>query len=353
LDFADVYIRDNPADSGGVPFIGDFYSDSDIVVRSDDDLVFSHGPATPSALNYIYVRVNNRGPATARNLRVSVRAVPFVGTEFIHPDDWTTVDAAHIQPTAIIEAAPELPPGETMMARFSLSAEQTDVLSTWKSDGYHPCLLAEVQCDNDYATGVGVHTWENNNLAQRNITIAEVAAGAPMPFPFIAGHRSNRETQMQIVVDRRRLPQHVELILDPWDSRPHFPAVEPQQTLARPFITLLDRSRFAVSMCGCDGVLTLQAGSSFECGQPQEEELQLEGAVLREHNGRRVVVIQEQRATITVPKRPGQMRQMSLTFRTPPDARVGEQYEVHITQRNARYQTVGGAALLVRVASSA
>ncbi|WP_325586810.1 hypothetical protein [Puia sp.] len=106
LDFADVLIKDYPADTGAEPSTppgGDFRDFADIVVRPMDDNVFD-----PSVLaqaedvqrgqeNYIYVQVTNNGPNAARNLVVNVRVTPYVGTEFVAVD-WTEVDATHVEP---------------------------------------------------------------------------------------------------------------------------------------------------------------------------------------------------------------------------------------------------------------
>ena len=37
------------------------------------------------------------------------------------------------------------------MAKFTISAAQVEDLWGWTTGGWHPCLLAEVDADNDYA----------------------------------------------------------------------------------------------------------------------------------------------------------------------------------------------------------
>lgn len=349
LDFADAYIKDNPADDGSVPFVGNFWSNSDIVVRQNDDSIFGYEPAKQGQTNYIYVRVTNLGPATARNVVVSVRAVPFAGTQFVHPNDWTTIDATHIQPTAIPPSSFTLPPGATVDVKFSLSAAQVDFLYGWETGGWHPCLLAEVQCDNDYGTPVGVHTWLNNDLAQRNISTVSATSGSSVSFPFVTGHKLNTDLYMELVIDRHRLPQEVELLLDPWDLKKYFPVLELAPNKAREVTTFLDRTRLAISLCGCDALLTLEAGSSLECSAPVTNGVSLQGAELVTRQGKRLIAIREDQAVIGLQKRPGEMRQMSMTFHVPDEAGQGDRYQIDVSQRNTKQEVVGGVTLAVEV----
>ncbi len=350
LDFADIHIKDNPADTGIVPFTaGPFWNSSDIVVRQNDDGIFAYEPAKQGQKNYIYVRVTNRGPADARNVNVSVRAVPFVSTEFVHPADWTTVDATHIEPTDLLASWTTLPSGATVDAKFRLSKEQVDFLYGWESSGWHPCLLAQAQCDNDYGTAVGLHSWENNDLAQRNISTVLATSGSSVSFPFVAGHRLNTELYVELVIDRQRLPSEIELLVDPMDVHPYFPALElvaPQRGQA---LTFLDPVRVALSLCGCDGILTLAAGSSFQCDNPVSEEVSLRGAELVTRQGKRLIAVRADQAVIGIQKKPGEIRQMSLTFQIPDHIEHESHYQVDVSQRNVRRDVVGGATLAVDV----
>ena len=332
-----------------MPFVGNFYSNSDIVVRQADDNIFSYQPAKQGKANYIYVRVTNLGPATARNVKVSVRAVPFAGTQFAYPSNWKVVNATHLKPQDVKTKFSTLAAGATDIAKFSLSAAQVKELYGWETKKWHPCLLAEVQCDNDYGTQVGVHTWQNNNLSQRNISTVKATSGSSVSFPFVAGHELDTDVYMELVISRHELLQEVELLLDPWDTETYFPALELAPPEARKVITFLDRTRLVLSLCGCDGILSLQAGSSFECGAPVAEQVSLRGAEFVTRQGKRLIAIREDSAVIGLQKHPGEMRQMSLTFRVPDEAEQGTRYEIDISQRNTKQEVVGGVALVVEV----
>ena len=354
LDFADVYIKDHPDDDGSVPFSGNFYGHSDIVVRHEDDDVFEHEPARQNWTNYIYVRVTNLGPAVARNVTVSVCAAPYVRTEFVYPDDWVVTEGTQVGATPIEASFEEVLVGEdeAVIAKFSLSASQIDVLYGWEMGHWHPCLLAEVRCENDYgAISEGVRAWENNNLAQRNITtVWSEGPGGPDPLPFIMGHRRNPDLYMELVIDRSTVPQEVALFLDPWDTKPYFPALKPPPPETHRGITFLDRTRLALSLCGCDGILTLEAGSTFECGTLSEEDIFLQGAAFVQQDGKRLIAIREDQAVVGLKKRPGEMRQMSLKLRVPDEARPSGSYHIDVRQRNTKQEVVGGATFVVKTA---
>lgn len=350
LDFADAYIKDNSADVGSVPFSGTFWDNSDIVVRQTDDNIFAYQPAMQGQKNYIYVRVRNLGPAEARNVVVSVRAVPFVSTEFVYPPDWTTVDSTHIQPADLLANFSSLPAGTSVDAKFRLSVPQVNDLYGWETTGWHPCLLAEVHCDNDYGTPVGIRTWLNNNLAQRNISTVPSMPGSSISFPFVSGHRLNTDPYMELVIDRRRLPQEVELLLDPLDVRTYFPALDIALPKGRRSIAFQDRTRLALSMWGCDGVLIVEAGSSFECGSLVLKDISLQGAELITQEGKELIAIRQNQAIIGLPKSPGEVRQFSLMFRVPDAAKSGDRYQIDVSQRSTKREVVGGATLVVEVA---
>ena len=98
-------------------------------------------------------------------------------------------------------------------------------------ENWHPCLVAAVDADNDYAFATAPLTAspivvQRNNLAQRNLSVINVLAGARAAFPFLAGHLLNDETTMHLVVNRARLPKGatVRLALD--EGNRHFPRVD-------------------------------------------------------------------------------------------------------------------------------
>lgn len=215
VDLADVMIRDWSDDDGQEPSTppgGRFWVSSDIVVRPEDDGLFvPNAPLLSSQLtagqdNFVYVRVVNTGPQSARNVRVDLRAV--VGAAaFAYPDDWERTDAAHLAPEPITSTFASMAADTTVLARFRISAEQADVLASWSARAQHPCLLAQVQADNDHAfTGArdsnDALITRRNNLAQRNLQVVH-RTSAPLMHEYMVdvSHELEEETEIQLRVD--------------------------------------------------------------------------------------------------------------------------------------------------------
>jgi len=355
---ADVLIRDTLSDSGAEPSSGAWWGSPDIVVRANDDDVFANQPAVRGQKNFIYVRVRNNGPETATDVNVSVRAVAYAATEFVYSsnamlNDWALVNATHIKPFGLKSQWAKIDPGfaNAKIFKFRLEKDEVDTLHNWELNNWHPCLLAEVSSDQDTTfAGFVTRVWQRNNLAQRNISTIKLSPKMLYPnFAFLAGNPYNREPYMEIVVDRSQLPRTVELLLDPSDETRAFPALgdaavrRPTQTATK----VLDRTRLAVSLCGADGILTLEPGSSFAWGNGGcADAIPFAGAAWVERHGRRLLAIRADEAVIGVPKAPGELRQMSLTFANSEPARAGAPLVVRVMQRNTEGRVVGGVTVV-------
>jgi hypothetical protein len=360
-----------PLDNGQLPFAaGHFWDNSDIVVKNIDDGIFEHQSAIKGRDNYIYVRVTNLGPATARNVNVRVVAVPFPGTEFVFPADWAGFTPTYILPVSMVSHFPSIDSihstlvhsEPTVWAKFKLDSSQVDKLYGWETDKrWHPCLLAQVSSDNDYCSpSAGMHSWESNNLAQRNISIINIVyekggiSSAPR-FPFLTGNKLNMDLYMEIVVDRSALPKQAEVLLDPYDTDEYFSALEkPETTEFNPnaSIKFLDRTRLLLSRPNFKGILTLEAGSVFQEVGKHEDNITIisqQDAEWVIHSGRRLIAIHGENATIGVQKQPEELRQMSLAFKIHEKVKLKDQYQVSVSQRNTKGQVVGGVTILVNV----
>ncbi|MEA2173598.1 MAG: serine protease [Blastocatellia bacterium] len=371
LDFSEVMIRDWPGDTGlepSNPAGGDFWDFSDIVVRITDDNVFvPSNPAQSSNVergqtNYIYIRVTNNGPRAARNVIVNARITPYVGLEFVYPTDWTANDATHVRPTSVTANFATIPSGGSVIAKFTISAAQTNDLWGWiSSHPWHPCLLASVNSDNDYAfatanlTG-GSITPRRNNLAQRNLSVIDVLASATIRFPFIAGNLLNKERSMDILVDRSRLPQGMPLLLTLDDDTLAFPLVDltppdvVEPSCGDSGMVFLESARVAAKFGCCQGVLTLVKGSRFDC-LPDSKigKVSVKGGEVIIRDGKRFAEIREQIAIVTMEKQPTQIYPLALQTTIPANAGAGEEYMIKVAQRNQKEETVGGATVVYYV----
>jgi hypothetical protein len=230
VDFADVMIRDDPSDTGvepSAPPNGVFWERSDIIVAPallPLLLTFNTDPAAASRIvrgadNRIYVRVRNNGPAVARDVVVSVRVAAFAGTGFAYPGDWTAVDADHVEPVGETTTFARLAVGQEAVATFLLPAADVARLDAWTAGSMHPCVLAVVTAGNDYAfasvgaTGDPVAV-RRNNVAQRNVTVADLLSLRSARFPFLAGSGFGPGGLTELEVDRSLLPVSHELHLE-------------------------------------------------------------------------------------------------------------------------------------------
>jgi subtilisin family serine protease len=310
LDLADVYIRDHPHHDGTMAWIGDFWSDSDIVVRQANDGIFDHQPALMGQANYIYVRVRNLGPAVATGVEVSVRAVPFPGTEFLGPDglgagdpgDWALVDGTHLAPAPITSAFATVPVGGTVTAVFEMTTAQVALLYALG----HPCLLASVKCARDHAWTAGPRSGLDNNLAQRSITIETITPLTTRRLVFVAGHVGNSEPHVDLLVDRSDLDASWSLFLDPLNP-PSIPGAAP-------------------------------------IDQPPPTSCALLGASVAVWQGNPVIQIQALQAVVRYPRAAGTVAPMRLICESPVDVVPGEHRLIHVAQRNMQGLIVGGIA---------
>jgi hypothetical protein len=368
LDFADVMIKDWPGDTGtepSTPTGGNFWDFSDVVVRiSDDDVFVPDDPTQASNVergqtNHIYVRVTNNGPSEARNVVVNARLTPFVGLQFVYPADWTTIDATHVSPTPVTATFATIPAGDSVIAKFTVSSAQVEDLWGWEHDHpWHPCLLAEVNADNDYAFGAASLAGSpivvsRNNLAQRNLSLINVFAGAFGSFPVIAGSLHNAERVMEVRVDRSQLPKEMKLWLSLDDDGRAFPLVDfspPSFTAtdgADSGIVFLERTRIEATIACCRGVLTLEKGSRFDCPPSVKiGKVSVRGGVVTIRDDKRYVEIRENVAVLRMEKQPNQLYPFTLQTSIPANAQKGQQYIINIGQRNQREETVGGATVV-------
>ena len=377
LDEADVMIKDAPADSGTEPFTGgNFWDFSDIVVRINDDNVFV--PSDPlqsknverGQANYIYVRVTNKGARDARNVTVSTRITPYVGLQFVYPPDWTQVDGMHVSPTGITTSFASVPAGGTVMAKFRIEAAQTEDLYGWQQNHpWHPCLLAVVNSDNDYAFATAPLTGDpisarRNNLAQRNLSVIDVLAGARAAFPFVAGSRYNRETRMTLVIDRSHLPETMPLTLSLDEDGSAFPAIDfdnqsdpmPGQTHGDEDmkkdcgLIFLEDTRVKTRFACCCGILTLAKGSHFDC-LPHRTlgNVTVEGGDVVLRNGKRYIEIRQSLVKVTMEKDPATMHPLALQTSIPSASAAGSQYQINVAQLNEQGMPVGGASMVYHV----
>jgi len=255
------------------------------------------------------------------------------------------------------------------MAKFRIEAAQVESLYGWVSgNGWHPCLLAVVNSDNDYAFATAPLTGDpisarRNNLAQRNLSVIDVLANASASFPFVAGSRFNREARMTLVIDRSQLPPDMPLRLSLDEDGAAFPELdfEHQHDPAPDHgqddgmdkdcgLVFLDDARVKTRFACCCGILTLAKGSRFDClPRHKPGNVTVEGGDVVLRNGKRYVEIRQSQVRITMEKDPAIMYPLALQTTIPNAAAIGEQYPIHVAQLNSQGVPVGGASMVYHV----
>ena len=399
---SDVYLRDNAADTGTVPSGGAFWNSPDIWVRNSDDGGTTHQNTIRGRDNFVYVRVNNRGLAEARNLNVRVYLTNFAGTQFVYPNDWiprnpsgggsiTTPGTYLIGETAI----PTLASGSSQVVRVRWQASLIPPETNW-----HPCLLVEVS-PNDGPPHSGKRVWEQNNLAQKNITIVNARRGETIEFSFRVGSPFTL-TQYQLgelVLNKVNAPTNVGIYLDVQDPIvldslkpivPNLPTIPTLPTIPssnlRPIrpptpigwnATLLNPVTIAIPLgrtdrASQDGYLSVQLPVNTQvelCRQASEVLLETRSSLqsslqpslqnaLQQVSGFSLATLDNRpwlnlsaqtQGKLPLLLKPGETKAVTIKMAVPQDAKLGDTYELDVVQYNEQRQAVGGVTLQVNI----
>jgi carboxypeptidase T len=373
---SDIYVRDNPADTGEVPSSVPFWNSPDIWVRNSDDNDTDHQDTIRGSDNFVYVRVNNRGPAEALNVKVRVYFTNFAGTEFLYPKDWIPQNSAGESTvsgpgTYLIGEAqiPKLAPGASQQVRVLWASSLIPPALNW-----HPCLLVEVS-PNDGLLISGNNVWHKNNLGQKNITIINALRGEIVDFPFIIGSRFNLGPSGDFILEKVQAPRSLGIYLDVMDpevlkvlkplisstySTGNKPDVESLQdslvatlqqstTISIPLGQWLENDDESL-------ILHLPANTRLEIQNSHVEHLisphyrpLISGFELVTLKHGSVLSLLASKGKIRLPLSAGQMRRMSIRVAIPSTASLGDKYELQAVQYDKKGNAVGGIALEVNV----
>jgi hypothetical protein len=314
----DLWLKDDPGHTGQHLWAGAFWNSPDLWIRNADDGGTTHQPPEFGQDNWFHARVRNRSASgTARHFVVTFTVKPWAGTEFVYPGDFLPATAA--------VADFDLGPGDTRIVRARWPRALVPPAGT------HVCWLAAVLGRTDRPTA-GLHVWEHNNLAQKNLVVVDAIPGRWWILPFL--------------VDRLRLPRPrpitFQLRLPPprWEG---FEAALIHGTdvfaqAARPARTLLRRA---------DADRRRRPPSPLDCGGAPGVELTAEERLL-DGVGRAFPAGRTPRVSVTLPGR-GQTL-MGLAVRVPEKRKPGATLAFELVQWDDRRRRVtGGIAVLLRV----
>lgn len=160
---------------------------------------------------------------------------------------------------------------------------------------------------------------------------------------------------MEIVVDRRRLPKDMSLLLALKDDGRAFPRVDLTPSI-KPTehddegVVFLECTRIETMLGCCRGVLTLEKGSRFVCFAPVKlGKMSAKGGELIVRDDKRFVEIRDEIAYIRVEKQPNQLYPLALNTSIPASAQEGQQFMISVAQRNQKEETVDGATVIYHV----
>jgi hypothetical protein len=288
----DVWLRDNPSDTGATPSTGQMWLSPDVWNRVAADAGTTHQNPVFGLTNSLYVQLRNRSPELAQATSIDVWIAP-ASTGLSWPDDFEFVGRL---------TAPKLPAGGNAMIGPLL----------WNPPAPNPsdhfCFYVRVVNAHDPVTlveggDVGINASQSNNLAWRNVNVIDLAAGAAN-FTLLTENPEDEEASVEIFIE---MPEAL-------------------LAIARPSIALSPSLR-----------------------QPSVESSGVAAEELRRANGQ-FVPLRSARVRLTgIRYEPFQKELIRLSFAYT-GARTGE-YPVDITQR-VNGKIVGGVRYLVRTGRS-
>lgn len=205
----DLYIKDKPTDNGTEPNpdpTGEFWVSQDIWVRKVNDGITTHENPRGGFVNYIYVRVRNRGSMPSFSMSsVRLRTYwakasgglgwpnPFNGGIF---GCTPPASMGNVVGTAQI---PAIPAGGSIIMVFPWNAPLPANYSCFGGDRFHFCLLARIETTTYSPFGMtfpeGSNLWlnvkNNNNIAWKNVSVSNPNGGFNKGAPANADDEEN------------------------------------------------------------------------------------------------------------------------------------------------------------------
>jgi serine protease len=221
----DVYLRDAVGDSGAIPNAGALSVSPDVIVRPQPAVnpaaSFGEGSGTENDAtlgaaveagqdNTIYVRMRNRGAASAQGVRATVYWSPV--STLVTPNLWTLIGTT---------APVDVPTGNTLVVTPAITWAAQDV----PGSGHH-CFVAILDHPQDPAPPIpGPTDWDgfrdmianNNNVAWRNFNVVDDVPADPsadpiaLPFLLAGAPGEARRFDLQIAA---HLPDDAGLALE-------------------------------------------------------------------------------------------------------------------------------------------
>jgi hypothetical protein len=217
----DIYVRDNMSDTGAGTSASPFWQGVDIWVRNVNDGIAPANYATNANTvhqspiagqsNWLNVRYRNRGAANSFPFYVRAYIAHYPGAEFVYPTNFIpSVRPNGVMPNPLTPGTYLI--GEQLVNPVVAGADGF-VTMEWTQDlippqtvsvggvnvNWHPCILVEVT-PHDGFIPTGNHVWDNNNLAQKNLTIIYPDASSDNASLVVLGNKINGKIKTHKIV---------------------------------------------------------------------------------------------------------------------------------------------------------
>jgi hypothetical protein len=356
----DLWIKDDPADTGANVFGGTFWNSPDLWIRNANDNGMTHQAPEFGQDNWFYARVRNRGTQTARAFVVTFNVKPFAGTQFVYPGDWIPYISAAV--------GYNLAPGASTIVKAKWPKALVPPVGT------HACWLASAYTPVD-PTPSGKHVWEYNNLAQKNLAIVNAIPGDSLNFAFQVGSQFLQAAE-RFTLEIQRSPKFSTLpisifakdpkifagpvIGDAGDGAEAGGAAPAPVAPPPPTIRFLDPARIEIAQGTSRAVrMNVGRGSTLDLESTLGEEKPAD--IVVEEEVQDVKPVTDAAGISTLAIKPGILGRVPITllprspvevgmkFQVPATAKVGEAIDVDVVQRDSKNNIVGGVTMQVMV----
>jgi hypothetical protein len=331
----DLWLRDDPADAGGDLWPGRFWDSPDLWIRNTDDGHTVHQPPEFGQDNWFCARVHNRGSETVRHFVVAFNVKQFAGTQFSYPGDFLPCVAA--------ASGFELSPGASVIVKARWPRKLIPAA------GVHACVLATVIAKGDHPI-TGRPVSQHNNLAQKNVTIVDLAPNSWFVLPFVvanSGSWGSRTFALQLIRPKARINLEVSLLHHNRSALKRVPdlSVEPFEHLP---LAEDQSANMRLDCAGGEGLqeeaYRLDVPEPLTSARPQRLASQFQrGVEVRFPEGA------TPRVSIVIG--PQEQLTFGLRLKVPSEAKKGETLHLDLIQRDPKTNRIsGGIAIQINVA---
>jgi hypothetical protein len=187
----DLMVKDSPYDVGDEPNYNAsyMYVSPDIWVRQQDDKGIVHENPQSGARNYVYVRVHNIGRQPSLGADKLELHWAKAGTNLAWPTAWDgSLQLSGVLMGDLVSSLtiPPIQSGQDFVLTFPWDVPPSSDYAGLTADPFHFCLLARIVSQTDpirfpEMANIGTNVENNNNIAQRNITVLEFNSSGPCP----------------------------------------------------------------------------------------------------------------------------------------------------------------------------